>query len=497
MAECTLIIKDFVNCVFKGLDPLTRKHFSNALKFSNPTARFSPKFKLGRWDGKVAFGTLGGATQINLLDRVIPLIMEAGYEIEIEDHRPDLNIVFPVIEDDELAEFCWPATHRLAGEPIMLMDHQVTAINTYFTNQQSIQSISVGAGKTIICAAISRKVEQITGGRTLVIVPSKTLVLQTEEDYLNIQLDVGVYYGDRKDVPDPTVLKKIKNKKHLICTWQSLVKLAKMSKEPNAKYTITELLEDVTCVIVDECHTIKGAELRDLLCNHMSFVPLRWGMTGTIPKEEYQFICLVSAIGEIVGEIKTVELQELGLLAGCHISIVQLNDDHVEYPDYESEHAFLLKDKNRLRWIAEWCDEISKTGNTIIFVDRIETGEMLESLIPDSVFVSGKDSVKTRKAEYDGIQSGTNKKVIATYGVASTGINIPRIFNLIALESGKSYERIFQTFGRSLRLAIDKVSANIFDVCSNMKFSKRHLAKRKAMYREAGFKFTMDKVNYR
>ena len=33
--------------------------------------------------------------------------------------------------------------------------------------------------------------------------------------------------------------------------------------------------------------------------------------------------------------------------------------------------------------------EISKTGNTLVLVDRIETGKMLQLLMPESVFVSG------------------------------------------------------------------------------------------------------------
>jgi superfamily II DNA or RNA helicase len=37
-------------------------------------------------------------------------------------------------------------------------------------------------------------------GRSIVIVPNKSLVVQTEEDYVNLGLDVGVYFGDRKEL---------------------------------------------------------------------------------------------------------------------------------------------------------------------------------------------------------------------------------------------------------------------------------------------------------
>ena len=52
------------------------------------------------------------------------------------------------------------------------------------------------------------------------IVPKQTLVTQTEEDYMNVGLDVGVYFGDRKEL----------NRTHTICTWQSLNILDKKAK---------------------------------------------------------------------------------------------------------------------------------------------------------------------------------------------------------------------------------------------------------------------------
>ena len=57
-------------------------------------------------------------------------------------------------------------------------------------NTQSLQEIATGAGKTLMTAALSKSVEQY--GRSIVIVPNKSLVTQTEEDYINMGLDVGV-----------------------------------------------------------------------------------------------------------------------------------------------------------------------------------------------------------------------------------------------------------------------------------------------------------------
>ena len=66
----------------------------------------------------------------------------------------------------------------------------------------------------------------------------------------------------------------------------------------------------------------------------------------------------------------------------------------------------------------------------LILVDRISAGQTLAELIPGSTFVSGAVKVKDRKETYDTIREGTNEVIIATYGVAAVGLNIPRIFNL-------------------------------------------------------------------
>ena len=93
-------------------------------------------------------------------------------------------------------------------------------------------------------------------------------------------------------------------------------------------------------------------------------------------------------------------------------------------------------------------------------------------------------------------RSSTNKIIIATYGVAAVGINIPRIFNLVLIEPGKSFVRVIQSIGRGIRKAEDKDFVQIWDVTSTCKFSKRHLTKRKQFYKEANYPFTVEKADW-
>lgn len=484
----TLTIKDQVNVKFDNLSPEVRRKISEACKYMVPYARHTPQFKLGRWDGKVAFATIGGATFLNMLDKVLPIVIEAGYEIDLVDQRPQYNFEWPEVHEGLLSHKVWPEGHPIAGEPIMLRDYQVDAIQRYLENPQSIQVISTGGGKTITTAALSTLVEPY--GRSIIIVPSKSLVEQTEEDYKNVGLDVGVFFGDRKEWGHT----------HTICTWQSLgafYKRGRMGLDEDGA-SIMDFIDGVVCVMVDEVHSAKADVLRDLLTGPMAHIPIRWGLTGTIPKEEFERKSLICAIGEVVGETTAKSLQDRGVLSNCEVNIMQLNDEHVEFRTYDSEYKFLTSDNERLEYISSLCGSIAENGNTLILVDRIETGKFLkDALGDDAVFISGQVKMKNRSKEFKEVHVSDNKIIIATYGVAAVGINIPRIFNLVLIEPGKSFVRVIQSIGRGLRTAKDKDFVNIYDITSSLKFSKKHLTSRKQFYKDAEYPFKITKVNYR
>jgi superfamily II DNA or RNA helicase len=484
MALARLIIKDEVNVKIEGLDLHERKELSNMFKYEIPGARYLPAVRLGRWDGKIAFFQMGGSTYVNLLPEIIPYLDSQGYHLELEDLRDyKTQYDFEEVTETTFEHIMWPAKHPMVGQPIVLRDYQVEIINKFLENPQCLQEIATGAGKTLITAALSYCCEP--HGRTIVIVPNKSLVTQTEADYINMGLDVGVYFGDRKEF----------GKTHTICTWQSLNILLKGSRNHEVDITIGEFLQDVVCVMVDEVHMAKADALKTLLTGVMAHIPIRWGLTGTIPKEDYEFVSLKCSIGDVIGRLSASELQEQGVLANCHVNVLQLVD-HVEYKDYQSELRYLLETEARLDYIAKLVESIRKSGNTLVLVDRIAPGRALIEKIKDAVFVSGGTKADDRKEQYDDIATMDDKVIVATYGVAAVGINIPRVFNLVLIEPGKSFVRVIQSIGRGIRKAEDKDFVQIWDITSTCKFAKRHLTKRKQFYKEANYPFVVEKTDW-
>ena len=485
MATCRLIIEDEVNIKLEGLEVDVRRKLSNALKFEVPYARYMPQYKLGRWDGKVAFFGIGGTGYVNHLDTIVSVLEKNNVQIvDIEDRRHPIELNFDKINEEFWGDKCWPKGHPAEGEPIRLRDYQVEVINNFLQNPQALQEVATGAGKTIITATLSKITEPY--GRSLVVVPNKSLVTQTEDDYINCGLDVGVYFGDRKEL----------GKTHTICTWQSLNILDKKFKDGQAVLSLAEFLEGVSTIIIDEVHQAKAEVLKNLLTRNLRNAPIRWGLTGTIPKEKFEFESIHASLGPVIGHVSAKELQDKGVLSQCHVNIVQLLDT-VEHRDYQSELKYLVTNKERIEYIGKLLNNIKQSGNTLILVDRISAGELLQELIPGSSFVKGDVKLKDRKEAYDEINEGTNHVVIATYGVAAVGINIPRIFNLVLIEPGKSFVRVIQSIGRGVRKAKDKDFVQIWDLTSTCKFAKRHLTQRKKFYKEAQYPFTIEKVDWK
>ena len=310
--NCKLIIKDEVNIKCEGLDVATRRKICNKLKYDLPYARHMPAYKLGRWDGTVSFFGIGGSGYLAHLDVILPIIDNAGYEIEVIDNRQPTELKFEKITENYWADKgkVWPKGHQLEGQPIVLRDYQYDVVNKFLDNPQSLQEVATGAGKTITTATLSHLCEPY--GRTIIIVPNKSLVVQTEEDYINLGLDVGVYFGDRKEL----------GKTHTVCTWQSLNVLDKKGKYDDA-LTLAEFLEGVNAVIIDEVHQAKADVLKKLLTINLKNAPIRWGLTGTVPKQAWEFQGILAGIGPVINQVTAHDLQEKDVLAKLDIQILQ------------------------------------------------------------------------------------------------------------------------------------------------------------------------------
>ena len=486
MNQCTLTLLDEITFKLEGVPYDVRKKIHTRLKFENPAAKYMKTTRLYGWDGSITYFNLGGTGYIHHLSIVLDLLEKNDIVVSsVIDNRKSYNIKFEPISDDYWQNTTWPSGHQLQGQQIKLANHQVTAINTFLSCPQGIQQLPTSSGKTLILATLSSIVEQI--GRSVIIVPNRSLVLQTHEDYVNCGLDVGVFYGGKREL----------DKKHTICTWQSLESANKQAKKNIVidNSDINKLLKDTKTIICDETHSVKGTVLKKLLSKNFKDVPIRWGLTGTIPKADHEFEALRSMLGPVIGIVKPKTLQDAGFMSNCKIHIKQLRDNP-EFRDYHEELKYLVTNENRIKFIANMINTMRESGNTLVLVDRIAAGEMLCTNIVDAVFISGDMKVEDRKIHYDKIKKSNNQVIVATYQVAAVGINLVNLHHVVLIEPGKSFVRVIQSIGRGLRKSKTKNFVDIWDITSTCKFSKKHLTERKKFYKESEYKFDIEKIDW-
>lgn len=491
MRECQIILQDEVNCKVMGLHESHREKLSNEFSEYAPNHFFHPKYKMGVWDGKIRFFAKDGTCYINMLEDVIPRLVKYGYKPILNDKRIHSEQV--ELEPIDENYFCYC---EIDGNPIILREYQVRAVNALLKSNGGILVASTAAGKTFINAAVAKRYGE-KGLRTMTIVPSRDLIKQTKQDFVLVGLDCGEFSGKVKNTEN----------QHIVSTWQSL------KNQP-------QLMHDFHVVIVDETHKAKANVIKQLLMEHGKHIQYRFGLTGTMPKEPADQLTIKSALGEIVETISAKELIDKNYLASLEINIHEMQEDcDKEYEqfisqtgkkltkrqfkdslfgDYQQEKRYLNTNTDRIKWIANFIEEKQNSGkgNVLCLVENINFGESIANMLDNGYFICGKDDNDIRQQVYKLFEENDDVAVIATFGIASTGINIKRIFNLVYCDGGKSFIKILQSIGRGLRKAEDKHEIAVHDICSDLKYSRRHTSKRKDFYKESHYPFKVNKVKY-
>lgn len=485
-----IIYKDYVRCQVIGLTPEDRDKVYNHFSVFVPTARFTPKYKIGVWDGRNHYFTLTGLFYVNLLPELLSLIDIEKYEIE-KVYKDDLikdSFEFNNIDETFLSDYHWPAGHRLENQSVQMMKHQVDIVNACLNNHRCVIEAATSAGKTLCALALAKIVSEY--GRFIIIEPSKDLTLQTAQVFRDLGFtDVGVCGCGLREL----------DKKVTVCTWQTINSLNKRGKSSSldedkkqlSAEELKQLVDGTVGLIFDEVHQVKSYECSKIMETVFKDVPIRWGLTGTVPKAKADYYGVITALGPVVHHLESKELQDKGILAQCNVNIIRLKDT-MEFREYMDELEYLSTNLDRLKFIGTLVHNITQSsGNSLVLVNRIKTGEVLEELINSlgtkCIYIDGSVNSKTRFKEYESIKTENNKCIIATSAIASTGLDIPRLFNLVLMDYGQSFTKTIQSIGRGLRLGKDKTSVNIFDICSTTPFSKKHLNTRVHYYHEKKF----------
>lgn len=485
----TIRLNDNINCLISGLSQELYADLFKKYGFFKKGYIFSPLYKLGRWDGKVRLFSKNGKTSINFLPEIVPILKARGYKVKFIDERMQFDLTVPTI-DETFLEY----------NGVTLGKHQVDCVNAATENGGGIILAGTGSGKTFMTAALCKLYEENLNYRCLIMVPTLDLVNQTHEEISNFSLDVGILSGTNKDT----------SKTHLVSTWQSLK-------------NVESIISNYQVIIVDEGHSASADVMYKMLNTYGAKCPVRIGLTGTLPKEDAERMQVHYVLGQVVHTVQAHELIDKGWLAKLHLEVITLEEDFRDlwerykqsdpeaaskltyakfkkefFPDYTSEKAYLSKQTDRLQYVANFAQsKRDQFGNTLIMVNGREVGKKLAKLIEGAIFIDGTDSAEIRKNVYGLFDERDDLILITTMQLVSTGLNIKRIMNILALDANKAFIQIIQSIGRGLRKASDKDSVNYYDMSSDTKYATKHRNTRKGYYDESKYKFTTFKIDYK
>ncbi len=125
-------------------------------------------------------------------------------------------------------------------------------------------------------------------------------------------------------------------------------------------------------------------------------------------------------------------------------------------------------------------------------VERLAHGDALASLIPNALWIQGKDNDETRDHVIEQLQESKKDTIaIATTGIFSVGVNI-FVHNFINAAGGKAEHDVIQRVGRGLRPADDKEVLRYYDFIFKInKYLEDHSNKRIKILKKEKHKVTI------
>lgn len=430
-----------------------------------------------KWDGYINFFALEtGKFLTGLLPEVCAVLKSKNIEYDIEDTRPNSPFQIEPIDDQFLNS--WLPEGK---SPITLYDYQVEFINKTIKHRRGVIFAPTSAGKTNIMIGILKALPPNIP--TLVLQNRVTLAQQNYEEIKSWGFDnVGCLWG--KNV-NPSVI--------TVASVQSIAKIEKLL--PKIRVLVVDEIHDMMSALPKSVYRrMKAADVRIAV----SATPFKFGGTDSVQKFSVRgfFGPILKIQSAEKGILTTAELQKRGILAASHCTFYPIREPAIPHDIYIDAVTRGIAESYHFHKVVTRLAKNQK-GRTLILVDRIAHGDALHNLLPGSLWVQGKDDLKTRKGVIKQLQKETGDIIaIATQQIFNTGVNV-FVHNLINAAGGQADHLIIQRMGRGLRTADDKTRLNYYDFVFEINdYLEGHSNKRIKILTEEGHEVIRKEIDF-
>lgn len=241
------------------------------------------------------------------------------------------------------------------------------------------------------------------------------------------------------------------------------------------------------------------------------------GTTGTLPNDKCDLLQIREVVGDVIFELKSKELIDKGVLTKIKIAniIAKYPSDFVlknkgrSYPE-EVKMVEEYQDRNKvLEYILEHTD---KKHNVLVLMNHLKhvqlIREWLNEKYPDKKVsvITGAVSGEERSDIRKGIEEEDGTILLATYATMSTGVNMPKLHDVILYANSKSKIKVLQSIGRGLRKHATKNQIILYDIIDDLSYKTRtgrvvenylikHWKERMSYYKEQEFPVISTSLN--
>lgn len=273
--------------------------------------------------------------------------------------------------------------------------------------------------------------------------------------------------------------------------YKTVLKIENYKPKNNTVYNITVddnhnyFVGSGSKVLVSNCHNSSSKTFQDFF--KQFGVPLKFGFSASPAKtgKFLEYARIRQFLGSPVVNIESKELIENKVMAKPHLFMVKNFCE--EYFDYPTSYDLgIVHNDVRNKMVKEIRQKYQK--GVLILVNIIGHGEILNQMMPESVFISGQTPIDDRQKYIDAFDKGEIPVLIAST-ILQEGISITHMDCMILACGGKSNVAILQKIGRSLRYkAGEKTEVDYYDfIDAGNKFLLDHSKKRLSLYKKAGY----------
>jgi len=400
-------------------DPGIARELVEYFSFRPPGYQFVPSYKNKVWDGYIRlFNPFKPFLYIGLISYIDKFCKDRDYTLKIEDGLADIE---PIADDyvEELA--------NEIGTKFKPRDYQIQYVLNALRTGRSLSLSPTSSGKSFIIYLIQQHYYRTFQHRTLIIVPTISLVEQMAGDFIDYGCNPDLIYkikgGVDKNTDSPIV----------ISTWHSLVKLPK------------EWFDQFRVVLGDEAHLFQAKSLTKIM-EKLSEAPYRHGFTGTISSDsKVHKLVLEGVFGPVKKYVSTKQLMDEGSVADFKVKGLvlsypssereqfkkELKEKKKKNPNakgiaYTAEREFLFKNEKRNVFLKNLVHSLDNQNNLILF-DQIENhGDVLEPLLRKEGrilhYVHGGVSGEDRESVRHQIENDNTNMIKLWFGSVSLNI---------------------------------------------------------------------------